>query len=188
MDQVERDSFTETNKISKQLELIGRRYGRLTVTEYADVDNYRKIRWKCRCSCGQEIVVRGTDLRTGSIASCGCSRIRHGHTFQTSDGRKKYTRVYMCWKDMKAKCLNPKRNNFKHYGGLGISVCERWRNSFEAFLQDMGEPPTPEHSIDMIDNNGNYEPSNCKWSTEFEKSTDRRLKKTRQMDSLEFSF
>lgn len=150
-------------------DLAGRRFGMIFVVSFdpsSDPQGYGK--WKCKCDCGTEFTQRGNRLLAGSAASCGCrkrdakteSRISHG---ETRNGE--VPRDYMVWQGMIARCENPKGNRWKSYGGKGVKVCERWRHSFPAFIEDMGPRPTPRHTIDRIDSSGNYEKSNCKWST-----------------------
>lgn len=94
---------------------------------------------------------------------------RHGNARR--EGR---TPEYVAWQSMKSRCGNPQAQNYRHYGGRGIEVCQRWQESFEAFLADMGERPSPKHSLDRIDNDGNYEPGNCRWATQKTQLTNRR--------------
>lgn len=123
---------------------------------------------RCKCDCGCETVAYLTNVRTGHTKSCGC-----GYTqppLQTSHGLSK-TPEYKSWAQMKYRC-NPDSDDESNwrYRAAKITVCERWMNSFEAFLKDMGNKPSPEHSIDRIEPSGNYEPGNCKWSTPTEQN------------------
>jgi hypothetical protein len=150
----------------------GEVYGEWTTLAPAEGTNSRVL---CRCSCGTERAVRIGKLRYGETLGCGCRRIetntkrltKHGHCPST-----KPEPTYQSWTAMLRRCLTPTSSNFELYGGRGISVCERWKK-FENFLADMGKRPDGT-SLDRVDVNGNYEPSNCRWATYKEKSRNRR--------------
>lgn len=150
--------------------MIGHRFGRLTVAAEAERRGYQRF-YFVRCDCGIEKQVSSNCLRTGVTKSCGCLRdqVKHG-------GYAKGERApeIGSWQGMKDRCYKPSHKSFKNYGGRGISVCRRWLDSYETFLADMGRKPTPQHTIDRIDNDGDYEPDNCKWSTPSEQRRNQR--------------
>lgn len=136
--------------MAKFINIAGMRFGQLVATAFVSP------RWLCQCDCGRSSLVRSNSLRTGHTRSCGCGKgdYRHGRARDS---------IYRIWVGILQRCNNPKRTEFRYYGGRGISVCERWLK-FENFLLDVGERPL-NHSIDRIDNAGNYEPGNVRWAT-----------------------
>jgi hypothetical protein len=155
--------------------LIGQTFGMLTAIEPA-VRRQGRTTWLCRCECGNLVTVTGDKLKKISgTKSCGCHRrYARKHGAQSASSTPKQKSVYKSWVGMKQRCLSPRNNRFKYYGARGIQVCEPWANSFEEFWKDMEATWAPGLSIDRIDNDGNYESVNCKWSTPKEQANNRR--------------
>lgn len=155
----------------RKILLTGQRFGRLLVGAEAPPTNTGAVQWHCECACGTSIITTTLLLRRGGINSCGCLRrelgVKRGRASrkhgESSNGGSN-SPEYQAWAQMLTRCRNPSDVRFPHYGGRGVKVCERWQ-SFELFLIDMGRRPNKDHSLDRINNEGNYEPGNVRWAT-----------------------
>lgn len=161
--------------------LTGRRFGRWLVESLAG-QRCGKWYWNCVCDCSKKKIVSGTNLTRGKSVSCGCY-----HTERISLHGLSKTPEYSAWKGMKHRCYFPADESFCHYGGRGIVVCDRWRNSFENFLEDVGHRPSLDLTIGRINNDGNYSCgkcpecircgwlTNCRWETDEQQHNNTRV-------------
>jgi hypothetical protein len=168
--------------VSKFIDLIGQRYGKLIVKNRADSSRSGQSRWNCKCDCGNIKVILGDSLRSGKTKSCGCLQkesVKSKNTIHGHKQRGKESNTYVAWRSMLDRCNNSKNKRYKDYGGRGITVCYRWlskNNGFINFLNDMGECPKG-YSIDRINNDiliNGYSPNNCRWTTRKENNRNKR--------------
>ena len=159
------------------IDLTGHRFGKLVVREIAPdhttPDGHRRVQWLCQCDCGGLVTVLAHQLcRPNGTWSCKC--VRNVSNGESDYKRGKMTSEWRTWSGLFERCYNPNHNSFHRYGGRGITVCDRWRESYKNFLEDMGRKPTPQHSIDRVDGNKGYEPLNCRWATKKEQGETKR--------------
>lgn len=155
--------------------LIGKRFERLIPQKIIPKYKNNRDYLECKCDCGNTVYVMAKHLIRGATKSCGCYR----NEMRRAKGKNKThgltnSKEYHSWKGIKQRCCNPNDAGYSNYGGRGIKMCDRWLNSFEAFLEDMGSSPSPKHSIDRINVNGDYCPENCRWTTPKEQGDNKR--------------
>lgn len=172
--------------MGKLIDMTGQKYGRLTVISRAenatDKDGTIRAKWNCICDCGTLITVRGKDIRSGNTKSCGCMNreaISASNLANKTTHGGRYTRLYKIWRGMKDRCYNDKLSYYARYGGRGIMVCKEWLDDFQSFKEwALVNGYSDNLTLDRIDVNGNYEPSNCRWVTMKEQGNNRRTNHT----------
>ena len=170
--------------MSNLKDITGQRFGRLVVIERKGTTQFGQSKWLCLCDCGNTTIANSSNLRSGNKKSCGC--LRKSNCVKMGKARKKEHRdskLFVVWRSMKQRCLNPKSKAYVHYGGRGITVCDEWKNSYEVFYKWAmangydENAPRGQCTIDRIDNDKGYSPDNCRWTTMVVQNNNQRSKK-----------
>ena len=165
--------------MARALDITNQRFGRLVALKRVGKDKFRLSIWACQCDCGNIKEVRVSDLKKGYVLSCGCLHKENTSKINFKHGHARVGKIrpeHRIWSLMIDRCTNSNNKYYEHYGGRGIKVCERWKD-YNNFYADMGDRPSPKHTLERIDVNGDYEPSNCKWATIDEQAINKRVYK-----------
>ncbi|GAE32435.1 AP2 domain-containing protein [Alkalihalobacillus hemicellulosilyticus] len=162
--------------MGKALDLTGKKFGRLTVIKREGSNKHKQAIWKCLCECGNETMVVASKLKSGYTQSCGCLQKERTSEASIIHGHSRKSPEYKIWATMLQRCDNQNYKDYEYYGGRGIRVCDCWK-SFEKFIVDMGNRPSSNHTIERIDNDKDYNKSNCVWENRTVQSRNQRLRK-----------
>lgn len=157
----------------KRIDMTGQRFASVVAIAPADKCSSGDVRWSFRCDCGSTFTTNGYAVRCGRVISCPACAAERSRLASVKHGETE-SAEFKIWTGMLTRCFNTHAKAYENYGGRGITVCDRWRNDFPAFLADMGRRPSPRHSVERKDNDGNYEPNNCVWATREEQGRNKR--------------